>query len=112
MLRSVQFAKINPRENIKLSIRKRGFQQNAKKNHENLEKKGLSDTYRVKLHLKHTFRSRLTYKKNIKTKKKLLLMGDSTMGGLLPHFFVFNFFHTSTYSLQKTYRKCYAFFFY
>ena len=34
------------------------------------------------------------------------------MGGLLPHFFAFNFFHTSTYPPQKTYRKCYAFFFY
>ena len=32
------------------------------------------------------------------------------MGGLLPQFFAFSFFHTSTYSLQKTNRKCYAFF--
>ena len=32
------------------------------------------------------------------------LMGDSIMGGLQTHFFVFNFFHTSTYSPPKTYR--------
>ena len=50
MVDSQKFAKINPRENIKLSFRKRGFQQNEKK-HENLEKKGLSDTYRVKLQI-------------------------------------------------------------
>ena len=39
-------------------------------------------------------------------------MGDSRMGGLLPHFFVFMFFHTSTYSPLKSYRKCYAFVFF
>ena len=52
---SRKFAKINPRENMKLSTFKTEFQQNAEKNEENLAKKGLNDTYIVKLHLKKFF---------------------------------------------------------
>ena len=44
---------------------------------------------------------------------EMFLNGDSTMGGVYYRTFLFScFFHSSTYSPLKPYRKCYAFFFF